>query len=62
MLESVNANYINNVNVYGTNVFDISREQILPYSDGASLKQLPINGWKEEKADIHVTLIIYHTM
>lgn len=54
VLEGVNANYIQNVNVYGTSVFDISREQVLPYSDGASLNQLPINGWKEEKADIHV--------
>lgn len=54
LLENVNANYISNINVYGANVLNISREQILPYSDGASLKQLPINGWKEEKSDIHV--------
>ncbi|MEP0861345.1 MAG: hypothetical protein HRF52_07880 [Ignavibacterium sp.] len=54
LLENVNANYISNINVYGANVFDISREILLPYSDGASLKQLSINGWKEEKSDIHV--------
>ncbi|MFN3873566.1 MAG: hypothetical protein ACK4R9_11250 [Ignavibacterium sp.] len=54
VLEDVNPNYIQNINVYGASVFDISREQILPYSDGFALNNLPIKGWKEEKADIHV--------
>lgn len=54
VLENVFSNYIQNVNVYAASVFNISREQILPYSNGYSLKQLPIKGWKEEKSDIHV--------
>lgn len=54
VLENVSANYIQNVNVYGASVFNISREQILPYPNGFSFKELPINGWKEEKSDIHV--------
>lgn len=54
LLENVDAQYVQNVNVYGASVLDISREQVLPYSDGASLNPLSINGWKEEKSDIHV--------
>ncbi len=54
VLENVNQNYLQNINVYGASVFDISREQVLPYSDGFGLKYLPIQGWKVEKSDIHV--------
>lgn len=54
VLENVNPNYIQNVNVYGASVFSIPSEQVLPYSNGYGLKELPLKGWKEEDADIHV--------
>ncbi|AFH48609.1 Hypothetical protein IALB_0897 [Ignavibacterium album JCM 16511] len=54
VLENVRAEYITNINVYGAKNIDISREQVLPYSDGHRLAPLQIDGWKTEKENIHV--------
>lgn len=54
LLEGVRPEYIQNINVYGAKHTDISREQVLPYSNGHQLRNLQINGWKTEKDNIHV--------
>lgn len=54
LLENVHSEYIQNINVYGAKVVDISREQVLPYGNGYALSSVPVLGWKTEKEDIHV--------